>query len=327
MLFPEAGTPQGGVISPLLANVALHGLETAINSVSKRHQVAAIRYADDLVLLCDDLPTLEVARICLEAWLAEMGLRLKTKKTHITHTLEEYEGKVGFDFLGFQVRQHRVGKYRAKPYRGIPGMKTLIKPSPRAVKHHTRHLNILVHQQRGAPQAGLIATLNPVVRGWANYYRTCVAKRTFGKVDNHLYSQLRSWTCWRHPKKTSGWQYRRYWQRQGKREVFADGSIQLAEHTATSIIRHVKVRGIKSPYDGDWLYWGQRLQRDPTKPKWLLRMLKSQQGRCEVCGLRFMADDMIEQHHRDGNHTNHRLANCVLLHGHCHDQLHQALCL
>jgi RNA-directed DNA polymerase len=139
MLFPEAGTPQGGVISPLLANIALHGLETAIHAVSQQHRVAVIRYADDLVLLCADLPTLEVARARLEAWLAEVGLRLKTSKTHISHTLEEYQRQVGFDFLGFQVRQYRVGKYHTRSYRGIPGMKTLIKPSPHAAKRHTEH--------------------------------------------------------------------------------------------------------------------------------------------------------------------------------------------
>jgi RNA-directed DNA polymerase len=326
-LFPEAGTPQGGVISPLLANIALHGLETAINSVSKQHRVAVIRYADDMVLLCDDCPTLEAARTRLEAWLADMGLRLKTSKTHITHTLEDYQGQVGFDFLGFQVRQYRVGKYRTHSYHGTPGMKTLIKPSPRALKRHTEHLNTLVHQQRGAPQAKLITVLNPVIQGWANYFRMSVAKRTFGKADKHLYSQLRSWTRWRHPKKTSGWQQRRYWKRQQNCKVFSDGTNQILKHAATPIVRHVKVRGNKSPYDGDWVYWGQRLQRDPTKPQWLLHMLKQQQGRCEVCGLRFMADDVIEQHHRDGNHTNHHLANRVLLHGHCHDQLPKALCL
>jgi RNA-directed DNA polymerase len=146
-------------------------------------------------------------------------------------------------------------------------------------------------------------------------------------MDKHLYSQLRSWTRWRHPKKTSGWQQRRYWKRQQNRTVFSDGTNQILKHAATPIVRHTKVRGNKSLYDGDWVYWGQRLQRDPAKPQWLLRMLKRQQGRCEACGLRFMADDVIEQHHHDGNHTNHRLSNRMLLHGHCHDQLHEALCL
>jgi RNA-directed DNA polymerase len=327
MSFPEAGTPQGGVISPLLANIALHGLEIVISAVSRKHKVTVIRYADDLVLLCDDLPTLEVARARLKAWLAEIGLRLKDSKTYVTHTLDEHEGRVGFDFLGFQIRQHRVGKHHTKTYRGIPGMKTLIKPSPRAVKRHIKNLNTLVREQRGAPQAGLISKLNTVIRGWTNYYRASVAKRTFGKADQHLYSQLRSWARWRHPKKASGWQYRRYWKRRKTSEVFTDGTSQLVKHAATPIVRHIKVQGNRSPYDGDWVYWGQRLQRDPTKPNWLLRMLKQQNGQCEVCGLHFMANDVIEEHHRDGNHTNHRLSNRVLLHGHCHDQLHGAQCL
>jgi RNA-directed DNA polymerase len=328
MIFPEAGTPQGGVISPLLANIALHGLETAINAVARKpRRVAVIRYADDMVLLCNDLPTLEAARQALEAWLAEMGLRLKPSKTHVTHTLNEHEGRVGFDFLGFQVRQYRIGKYRTATYRGKPGMKTLIKPSPEAVKRHVKQLHDIVHRYRGGPQAALIAKLNPVIRGWANYHRMGVAKRTFAKVDASLYSQLRSWARWRHPNQSGGRRYRRYWHRQDHRQVFSDGTSILMRHDATPIVRHVKVQGARSPYDGDWVYWGLRLQRDPSKPHWLLRMLKQQHGRCEVCGLHFMAEDVIKQHHRDGNHANHRLSNRVLLHNHCHDQLHATRCL
>jgi len=328
MLYPETGTPQGGVISPLLANIALHGLETVINAVAKKpHRVAVVRYADDLVLLCDDLPTLQAARQVLETWLAEMGLRLKPSKTHVTHTLHEHEGRVGFDFLGFQVRQYRVGQYHTATYRGKTGMKTIIKPSPDAVKHHVRELRMLVHKYRGVSQEGLINNLNPVIQGWAQYYRASVARRTFSQVDLHLYSQLRTWMGWRHPDKTPGWRHRRYWRRKGNRQVFGNGMSELKYHDMTPIARHVKVQGYKSPFDGDWVYWGQRLQRDPTKPQWLLRMLKWQNGSCEVCGLHFMADDMMKEHHRDGNHTNHRLSNRVLLHNHCHDQLHATQCL
>lgn len=327
MLFPQTGTPQGGVISPLLANIALHGLETALDTRAKHHRVTVVRYADDLVLLCDDLSALQVARQTLEAGLAEVGLRLKPSKTHVTHTRYEHEGSVGFNFLGFRIRQYPVGQYHTATYRGKPGMKTLIKPSPEAVKRHVRHLRTLVHKYRGMSQEVLINKLNPVIQGWATYYRTSVARRTFAKVDFHLHSQLYHWARWRHPGKTPGWRSRRYWQDKGHRRVFGDRVSELKYHDMTPITRYVKVQGQRSPFDGDWVYWGQRLQRDPTKPHWLLRMLKQQHGRCQVCGLHFMADDVIKEHHRDGNHANHRLSNRVLLHNHCHDQLHATQCL
>jgi len=111
----EAGTPQGGIISPLLANIALHGLETALAAAfPKRNRPVLIRYADDFVILHEDLETLLTARAVVERWLAEMGLTLKPAKTHLTHTLYEHEGRIGFDFLGFTVRQFPVGKCRSK---------------------------------------------------------------------------------------------------------------------------------------------------------------------------------------------------------------------
>ena len=152
MLFPEAGAPQGGPVSPLLCNVALHGLEEALAKVSRGYRVVVIRYADDLVILCEDLGTLLKAKEMAEAWLAEIGLRLKPSKTRITHTLDEHEGNVGFDFLGFNIRQYRVGKYRTRTYRGKLGFKTIVKPSKDDVKRHLHKIREVIHQYRGAPQ-------------------------------------------------------------------------------------------------------------------------------------------------------------------------------
>ena len=133
-LLPKAGTPQGGVISPLLANIALHGLENKLVDVlPKRQKPGVIRYADDFVILHEDLDTLNRLRERAEAWLAPMGLHLKPGKTSVTHTLHQHEGKIGFDFLGFHVRQHPIGKYRTRSYRGKSGFRTLIKPSQRNV--------------------------------------------------------------------------------------------------------------------------------------------------------------------------------------------------
>ena len=150
MLYPEAGAPQGSVISPLLANVALHGLETAIvSSKPKRNRPALIRYADDMVILHHDLDSLKQARQETEDWLAEMGLRLKPSKTSVTHTFTPHQGQVGFDFLSFTIRQYPTPKHRTRTYRGKPGFKTLIRPSKKAIKRHLHHLKQIIRQYRG----------------------------------------------------------------------------------------------------------------------------------------------------------------------------------
>lgn len=277
-IFPETGTPQGGVASPLLANIALHGLEDALATISKKHRVAVIRYADDVMILCEDLETLLEAKAQIEAWLAPMGLQLHPDKTRITHTLDEYEGQTGFDFLGFNVRQYRVGKHRTRTYRGKPGFKTLIKPSQEAVRRHLDEIRKVIHQHRGAPQVALIAALNPIIRGWAMYHRSCVANHTFAQADYQVYKKLTQWAQYRHRNKSRTWQYHRYWQRQGGRVAFSDGTYTLIQHQDISVVRHVKVRGDKSPYDGDWPYWIERLGRDPTKPRRVVKLLKRQKA-------------------------------------------------
>jgi RNA-directed DNA polymerase len=321
-LFPAAGTPQGGVISPLLANIALHGFEQAMSAISQRYRITLIRYADDFVALCQDLPTIIAVQEAAEKWLAEMGLCLKATKTHLTHTLDEYAGQTGFDFLGFHVRQYRVGQYRTATYRGAPGHKTLITPADKGVQRHTAQIGALIHQRRGAPQAAVIAALNPVISGWSLYYRTCVAKRTFNKLDALLHGQLMGWTAHRHPQRGYRWRYQRYWRQEGTRRVFSDGEHPLRSHAATPIKRHIKVRGAKSPFDGDGVYWGARLAHDPTQPARVSRLVQQQQGRCGNCGLPLTTEDVLEIHHRDGNHRNDGATNLVLLHAHCHDQSH-----
>jgi RNA-directed DNA polymerase len=286
-----------------------------------------IRFADDFVILCEDLETLMKAMQKAQVWLAEMGLRIKPGKTRVTHTLDEYEGNVGFDFLGFHIRQYRVGKYRTRTYRGEPGFKTLTKPSQKACQRHLRKVRQVIRQHRGVPQAALVATLNPIVRGWAQYYSACVAKKTYDRMDAQVFRKLYRWARFRHPHKNRGWCFHRYWRRQGSRNNFGDGTSWLVRYADTPIVRHVKVRGDKSPYDGDWPYWVERLGRDPTKPTRVIRLLKLQKSCCALCGLRFVVEDIVEVHHRDGDRTNNRYANLALLHGHCHDEIHGKGCL
>ncbi len=218
-----------------------------------------------------------------------MGLHIKTAKTRIPHTLEAYEGQAGFDFLGFHIQQRRVGKLHR--HRRKAEYKTLIQPSRKAMQRHLDRIKTIVHAHRGAPQAALIAVLTPISRGWSMYYRACVAKRAFTRMDAQMYRLLRQWAHFRHPRKSTAWQHRRYWPRRNGRMVFSEGRGALDFHQDTVIRRHVKVRSEKSPYDGDWVYWGERLGRDPTKPQRMVRLLKRQQGRCQQCGLRFGVDD------------------------------------
>ena len=322
-IFPVAGTPQGGVISPLLMNVALHGLEEhLIRACSHRNKPGVIRFADDFVIIHEDLEILHALQEKAETWLAEIGLQLKASKTHIRHTLHEHEGPAGFDFLGFTVRQFPVAKHRTRTFRGKPGFKALIRPSEKAQRRHLLKVKDVIRTHRGNSQSALVSALNPVIRGWANYYRTCSAKDTFSTMDYQTYGKLTQWAAFRHRNKTPGWRYQRYWRQVKGNIAFSDGTSTLVSYAKTRVYRHTKVIGDKSPFDGDWPYWGARLGRDPTKPTRVVNLLKRQNGRCTNCGLRFMTEDITEVHHQDRDRLNNRYSNLALLHGHCHDRVH-----
>jgi RNA-directed DNA polymerase len=293
---------------------------------STLRKLAASTPSDWYVILHANLDELLHVQTVAEEWLAKVGLELHPDKTRITHTLDPYNGQMGFDFLGFHIRQFHVGKYRTYTFRGKPGFKTIIKPSPKAVRRHCDRLRDIIHRHRGAPQAALIRALNPVIHGWANYYQYCVAKRVFHTLDGIVYQQLRSWARYRHSSKGAKWRYQRYWRRIKGWIRFSDGEYILGFHQTTWVKRFVKVRNVKSPYDGDWVYWSTRLGRDPSKPRRVTRLLKRQRGRCTHCGSCFTAEDVIEVHHHDGNHRSNAFGNLRLLHGHCHDIVHGTRC-
>jgi len=334
-LFPvEAGTPQGGVLSPLLANIALHGLEEAVAAAFPKRRrkegkkenwtPTLIRYADDLVVLHADLEVVQQCQDIISAWLRGMQLELKPSKTFITHTLEEHEGKVGFDFLGFTVRQFRVGKHHSgkNGQCRLLGFKTLIKPSKRKATAHHDRLREQIRVMRTAPQKELIAHLNPMIRGWANFYRTVVSKAAFSKLDDRMYSALRYWARRRHPNQSARWIAARYWRL--PRWDFGTKDLVLARHAATRIVRHAKIPGRKTPFDGDWLYWSSRWGHYPDVSPALARLLRRQKGRCAGCQRLFQpGDDLLERHHKDGDRTNNSNSNFELLHRHCHDAAHR----
>ncbi len=215
-----------------------------------------------------------------------------------------------------------MGQYHTRTFRGAPGSKTIIKPSRNAQKRHLKKVTDTIRQHRGSPQAALIKDLNPVIRGWTRYYRMCSAKKVFNRMDLHLIHKLQQWAKFSHSQKSLGWRYRRYWQQRRKAMFFTDGTTCLVKYATTKIERHPKVHSAKCPYDGDWLYWGARLGKSPMYPKQKTTLLKQQRGKCPHCGLRFIDGSVLEVHHRNGDKNDSRYDNLLLLHAHCHDEVH-----
>jgi RNA-directed DNA polymerase len=181
----ESGTPQGGVISPLLANIALHGMEAAVgvkyisrgDNVGKR---CLVRYADDFVVFCETENDARKAKAEVSAWLETRGLRLSEAKTRIAHLSE------GFDFLGYNVRQYPAPTTRA-------GLKLLIKPSRKSVKKLKIRLIQEWRVMGGQNITGVLTRLNPIIRGWSNYHRVVVSKRIFARIDNWMFDKEVQW--------------------------------------------------------------------------------------------------------------------------------------
>ena len=253
-LFPTSeGTPQGGVISPLLANIALHGMEERVKQYAEtlkggkrdnRCSLSLIRYADDFVILHEELTVVQRCQQIIAEWLKDMGLELKPSKTRLTHTLHEgAEEKPGFNFLGFNIKQWKVGMTHSKQ-----GFKTIITPSNEKRKIHYDRVASIIDDHKASPQAALIGKLNPIIIGWSNYYSTVVSKVAYADVDNLMYPKLKAWAKRRHPKKSGKWVAKKYWQTiGGDNWVFATrqegkNPMRLRTHAETQIIRHVKVK-------------------------------------------------------------------------------------
>ena len=342
-LFPTSeGTPQGGVISPLLANIALHGMENRIQQVFPKRKIykdgkyagfisAAhlIRYADDFVILHEDITVVQRCRDLISEWLNGIGLELKPSKTRLTHTLNEYEGNPpGFDFLGFNIRQFPVGKYHSGKNNGkLLGFKTLITPSREKQKIHYEQVANTIYAHRTATQEALIGKLNPIIKGWASYYSTVVSKETHSQQDHLMFQKLKAWAKRRHPKKSIQWIIKKYWKSiDGNNWAFANTDegnhlMRLRTHSETPIVRHVKVQGEASPYDGNLVYWSLRMGKHPEVSKKESTLLKRQKGKCTHCGLTFRDGDLWEIDHiipRSKGGKN-EYNNLQLLHKHCHD--------
>jgi RNA-directed DNA polymerase len=290
----EAGTPQGGVISPLLLNIALHGLEEAAGiryrTGSHAGEVAdtsptLTRYADDLVVCCHTRQQAKQVKARLTAWLAPRGLAFNEAKTRIVRLDDE-----GFEFLGFHLRRY-------------PNGKLLIKPSVPAIKRFRKRLAKEFHALRGANVAAVLAKINPIVRGWVAYYRTVVSSKVFHALTDYLWKLAYKWACWSHPNKPKRWITQRYFGKFNKfrndRWVFGDRDTgaYLPKPAWIDITRHTLVKGRASPDDPDLAeYWVQRRRKvTPPLDAYTVRLLSKQDGRCTLCGENLLIPDQPPQ--------------------------------
>jgi len=292
-----------------------------------------IRYADDFVVLHEDKAVVQRCREIISEWLSDIGLELKPEKTRLTHTLQSElseDGKAGFDFLGHHIQQYPAGKYHcARDGHGRKlGFNTLITPTKKASKVHQEKIKSIVIKHRSSPQAALISELNPVIRGWANYYANSDIKSVgeSSRQDNLTYLKLRRWAKRRCKKTHVG--HKKYWHSKGGRNwVFSTGidanSLRLNVHrdVVCSSNNYVKVKGDKSPYDGDLVYWSTRMGEHPEMPDREAFLLKKQKGKCSHCVLTFREDDILEVDHIIPTSLGGKdeWKNLQLLHRHCHD--------
>jgi RNA-directed DNA polymerase len=323
------GTPQGGTISPVLANWTLDGLQRLLAEQfantpkgQGRSKVHLVRYADDFVitgtsreLLCDQVQPL------VAHFLQERGLELSHEKTQITHV------EAGFDFLGQNVRRYPCGK-------------VLTKPSAQNVKTFLSKIKETIDNSGSMTAGELIQRLNQQIKGWTMYHRYAASKRTFTYVAHRIFQMLWRWCRRRHPNKNRKWIKKKYFRREGHRHWIFTGllrdhkgkewPIQLMAATSVKILRYVKIRSAVNPYDPEWeLYLearrGWQLAQTRKGRSRIEFLWKVQEGRCVICGqpLRITEED-CQIHHRiwrseGGLDT---ADNLELLHANCHRQIH-----
>ena len=297
--FPEQGTPQGGVVSPLLANIALNGIESihryhnesrkriTPNTAQKDIIEPTIRYADDMVIILRPQDDAEEILERINQFLADRGMNVSQKKTKITATTD------GFDFLGWNFKVQDNGKLKCVP-------------SVDNFRAFRKKVKVIVN----CPNYGSkvkAQKLAPIVRGWREYHKYC----DMSSARNSLwFMQLRTFRVFNKEKKN-----------------VLDSSIKLVEKAFPKVPwkenAFSNVKGNKSPFDGDITYWSERNSKlyngDTSKA------LKRQDHTCDYCGLRMLPGEKVHLHHVDGNHQNWKTKNLVAIHESCHDYIHMSL--
>lgn len=323
----KEGTPQGSIISPTLARMALNGLESKLRNKypkgsrkSNRAKVNAIVYADDFIITGSSKELLEEeVKPTVVEFLRERGLELSEEKTKITHI------KDGIDFLGQNIRKY--------------GKKISIKPSKKNIKNFLSKIRGTIKGNKQAKTENLILQLNSVIRGWVNYHRHVASKETFKKMDHAIFQTLWQWGKRRHPNKSKKWIRKKYFHQIGKRNwvfcaeiVGKEGKLtklQLLSAARTPIKLHIKIRGEANPYDLEWEQYfeeriGLKMLDNLKERRKLLRLWFGQDGICQICSERITKETGWNIHHiqRRTDGGKDTMDNLVLLHPNCHNQVH-----
>jgi RNA-directed DNA polymerase len=325
-LYPsEMGTVQGGVISPMLANIALTELDEMCREKSKdwatgQGSTPLVKYADDFIIVCKSEAEAQWRKEKVSSRLREkVGLELSAEKTKITHISQ------GFDFLGFNIRKYHPKSPYMKP-------KLLIKPAKENVTGYLRDMRQTIRAMRQATTEDLIKTLNPRIQGWGLYYRHVVSKQVFTKIDREIHQALWRWAKRRHPKKGNGWIRNRYFRTfRGNRWTFTgEEGTRLMRMASLPIRRHIILRKGMKVYASDretLEYWRRREYRNAMNEIYSAKVRKiytRQQGICPYCGQSVTDISRTHMHHmlpvRYGG--TEKLNNLWLLHVDCHITLH-----
>nr|AOC61656.1 putative reverse transcriptase, intron maturase and H-N-H endonuclease [Gloeotilopsis planctonica] len=322
ILKNQAGTPQGGILSPLLANIALHGLETHLKEFcankidtrifntsgrgakSRATACGVVRYADDFVVIHENKQVIELCVAEVKRWLMPLGLEISEEKSKLRDARE------GFKFLGFQIILVRRGRAPTHPY------KVKIVPAKENCLRFLEKVRKVIRLAKAWSSYDLIRALKPILIGWANYYRMCECKETFSKLDSRIFGMLRAWAFRRdtrngrlhikqkyfpsgHSYEFHGRTYKDNWTLVGQTKEKVGKAIHnfLPHLNWVDSSKHVKVIGTKSPFDGDYIYWTKRLAKYSNLPMSMVQILKSQTFKCTICGKLFVLGERLEIDH------------------------------
>lgn len=318
------GTPQGGLASPTLLNIALNGMEEAVGVQRTRagrlkpDSPALVRYADDCVVIARTKNACHKAKKKLVEWLTQRGLELSMEKTQIVHL------KKGFNFLGFNVKRYQSRSQKGKAV-------CLMQPSHEAIQVYRKSMKSAWKKVLSSPLSKVIATLNPKIRGWSQYFRIGTASAAFSKMDDWMWRRETRFLYRRHPHKNWRWKRKQYWGKaplRGDRWVFMDKTTgkYLWKMSWTPIWRHAQVRGRASPDDPRLrAYWVKRQTRKRLTLSTVLQTLwRRQKGTCLVCQTPLDNETSIDKHHIKPKKLggDDRMDNLCLVHTMCHIQIH-----